>query len=158
MDTLTKTSTQCVLSEAFFLALQNPLIWPDFADYLHEAMSGNATILTNQNRFRHFGHSLFSNAVSCNDNAPFAPPTAEELVDQGLADLKNVSRFAFVLAFAEAETAGCQYWPVTPPERFQGPWNHTLRNPILVISNKVRNDLYLSLIEILTFLVFSWIL
>lgn len=110
-------------------------------------MNGNATILTNQNRFGHFGHNLFSNAVSCNDVAAFAPPTAEELVDGGLAVLKNVSRFAFVLAFAEPETAGCQYWPVTPPERFQGPWNQTLRNPILVISNKVRNDFSLSSIE-----------
>ncbi|EJF56709.1 hypothetical protein DICSQDRAFT_174660 [Dichomitus squalens LYAD-421 SS1] len=31
--------------------------------------------------------------------------------------------------------SGCQYWPVTPPERYLGPWNKTLSNPILIISN-----------------------
>lgn len=98
-------------------------------------MNGNGTILTSKKRY--FGNSLPSNAVACNDNLAFAPPTAEEMVDEGLYLLENISRFAYTAPSAEPETVGCQYWPVNPPERFQGPWNHTLRNPILVISNEV---------------------
>jgi hypothetical protein len=30
----------------------------------------------------------------------------------------------------------CHKWPVRNVERYQGPWNHTLKNPILVIGNE----------------------
>jgi hypothetical protein len=30
----------------------------------------------------------------------------------------------------------CHKWPARSVERYQGPWNHTLKNPILVIGNK----------------------
>ncbi|GJJ11445.1 hypothetical protein Clacol_005678 [Clathrus columnatus] len=122
-------------SESIFSTLQYPLAWPNIAVYLQEAMNGNATILTSQHQ--RFGNTLPSNGVACNDNPAVEPPTAEEMVEEGLYVLQNISRFAYAVASTEPETVGCQYWPVTPPERFRGPWNHTLRNPILVISNEL---------------------
>lgn len=87
---------------------------------------------------------LARSAVSCNDQVPFTLAPAEKVVDELLDVFHNVSRFAFSVVTTEPD-AGCQYWPVTPPERFQGPWNHTLSNPILILSNTVRavwSDLY----------------
>ncbi len=82
------------------------------------------------------GRDLARSAVSCNDNEPFAPPTHEAIIDETLDVFEDVSRLVFATITTEPD-AGCQYWPVTPPERFEGPWNHTLRNPMLVISNTV---------------------
>ena len=79
---------------------------------------------------------LERSAVSCNDQKPFAPPTAETIVDAGLDVLENVSKFFWAVIIAEPDS-GCQYWPFTPPERYLGPWNKTLNNPILIISNTV---------------------
>ena len=79
---------------------------------------------------------LQRSAVSCNDQVPFTPAPSEKVLEELLDVFHNVSRLAFSVITTEPD-AGCQYWPVTPPERFHGPWNHTLRNPILVVSNTV---------------------
>lgn len=79
---------------------------------------------------------LERSAVTCNDNLPFPPPSPEEVINESIGTLKNVSRFALSVVRTEPDS-GCQFWPVEPPERFQGPWNHTLKNPMLIHSNKV---------------------
>ena len=71
---------------------------------------------------------------------PFAPPSAETIVDAGLDVLENVSKFFWAVIIAEPDS-GCQYWPFTPPERYLGPWNKALNNPILIISNTVSSTL-----------------
>ncbi|THH28990.1 hypothetical protein EUX98_g5196 [Antrodiella citrinella] len=78
---------------------------------------------------------LSRTAVACNDQPLFKAPTIEEMVDERLYVYQNVSRFAFAAENVEYVDFGCQYWPAMPPEKFQGPWNHTLQNPILVLSN-----------------------
>ncbi|KAI0827447.1 TAP-like protein-domain-containing protein [Trametes gibbosa] len=115
-------------------ALQRPPMWPGIAQAFSQAMDGNATALVNAHSHAHSLVDLERSAVSCNDNLPFEAPTPEELIDVQLDVLKHVSRFSLAVISTEPD-AGCQYWPVEPNERFVGPWNHTLRNPLLIVSN-----------------------
>ncbi|KIJ55466.1 hypothetical protein M422DRAFT_24041 [Sphaerobolus stellatus SS14] len=116
-----------------FTTLQSPITWPVTAKVLDAAMRGNGKPLLDA-ATGSFSRDLERSAVTCNDNKPFKSPTAEEVIDESLGVLKYVTRFAMLVVITEAD-AGCQFWPVTPPERFQGPWNHTLKNPILIHSN-----------------------
>lgn len=104
-------------------------------------MDGDGTAVLNGLSHTQYLSDLERSAVSCNDNKPFKAPTPEEVIDEQLDVLKHLTRFALAVVVAEPD-AGCQYWPVTPPERFLGPWNHTLRNPVLIISNTVRSLVY----------------
>ncbi|CAL1709998.1 unnamed protein product [Somion occarium] len=116
------------------VALESPSSWPETAQLFNEAMTGNATNLLNTIHERSVPPDLARIAVTCNDVKPFPPPSTAELVDEYLYDYFNVTRFIFGILTTEPD-AGCQYWPVTPPERFQGPWNHVLRNPILILTS-----------------------
>ncbi|THG99485.1 hypothetical protein EW026_g2874 [Hermanssonia centrifuga] len=108
-------------------ALQRPISWQQAASNIARAMAGDGSGMILQQAP---GRDLARSAVSCNDNEPFAPPTHEAIIDETLDVFEDVSRLVFATITTEPD-AGCQYWPVTPPERFEGPWNHTLRNPML---------------------------
>lgn len=118
------------------MVLQRPNNWRAASAGLAQAMAGNGTFVMDATELV-FGGDMARQAVSCNDNAPFKVPPAEEVVDAFLDVFHNVSRLGLAVVTTEPD-AGCQYWPVTPPERFQGPWNHTLSSPILILSNSVR--------------------
>jgi len=114
-------------------SLLRPFLWPNVAYEIASAISGEGRHVLNAlapNMYR----DLERSGVSCNDNPSLPRASAEDVVDELLYVYQNVSRFVFSVVTTEPD-AGCEYWPVTPPERFQGPWNHTLRNPILVLSN-----------------------
>ncbi|KAI0772752.1 TAP-like protein-domain-containing protein [Trametes elegans] len=115
-------------------ALESPSSWSAAARAFSQAIDGDGSAVLNSLQASQFLVDLERSAVSCNDNKPFPAPTPEEVIDEQLYALEHVSRFSLSVVVAEPD-AGCQYWPVTPPERFLGPWNHTLRNPILIISN-----------------------
>lgn len=115
------------------MALQRPSNWQVASAGLAQAIAGNGTFVMDATELV-FGDDMARQAVSCNDNAPFKVPPAEEVVDALLDVFHNVSRLGLAVVTTEPD-AGCQYWPVTPPERFQGPWNHTLSSPILILSN-----------------------
>ncbi|KAF8498909.1 hypothetical protein BU17DRAFT_102873 [Hysterangium stoloniferum] len=116
-----------------FSALQRPLTWRTFAVTLSEAMKGNASQLLTMTQGSYLG-DLQRSAVSCNDQAPFPPPSAEEVINESIEVLETVTRFAMTVMTTEPDS-GCHYWPVTPPERYNGPWNHTLNNRVLIHSN-----------------------
>ncbi|KAF8579923.1 alpha/beta-hydrolase [Ramaria rubella] len=116
-----------------FTSLQRPTEWPLMSQALSQAIKGDGTALLNRIQGS-FPADLERSAVSCNDNLPGSWPTNEEVIDESLDVLKTVSRFAMSVVTTEPDS-GCQFWPVTPPERFEGPWNHTLKNPILIHSN-----------------------
>lgn len=116
------------------MLLYRPAAWPVGADVLSEAIDGDGTKLLNS--LIYFVRDMERSAVSCNDHIPFTAPSVEEVIDEWLYVYENVSRFAFSVVTMEPD-GGCQYWPVTPPERFNGPWNHTLKNPMLVLSARV---------------------
>ncbi|KAI0664136.1 TAP-like protein-domain-containing protein [Cubamyces menziesii] len=116
-------------------ALISPTSWPDAAHDIAQALSGNGTAMLNaDNEGLQETKDLERSAVSCNDARPFAPPTPQQVIDEQLYDQAHVSRFSLATVTSEPD-AGCQFWPVTSLERFQGPWNRTLKNPMLIISN-----------------------
>lgn len=124
-------------AERILRDLKNPSSWPYLARQLSLAMDGDARSLVDSDTWDRWYFEMERSAVMCNDGPRFAPPTIEELVDEHVDVFLNVSKLAFA-ALSTEEDPGCQYWPVTPSERFAGPWNHTLGNPVLVISNTVR--------------------
>ena len=73
-------------------------------------------------------------------------------MDEWLDVYQKVSPLVFSSVTSEPDL-GCEYWPVTPPERFQGPWNNTLSNTILVLSNTVSET---SKQYLTPFLVLTW--
>ena len=107
------------------------------AEAFAEAIEGNGAAILDANDAI-VDRSTSRTATTCNDHTLLPPPTIEEIVDERLYVYEHVSKFAFAAANLENDDFGCEYWNVTPPpEKFQGPWNHTLRNPILVVSNTV---------------------
>ncbi|KAI0634191.1 TAP-like protein-domain-containing protein [Trametes polyzona] len=114
-------------------ALISPTSWPDAAQVIAQAIAGNGTAMLNAVNQKD-NVDLERSAVTCNDAAPYAPPAPQDVIDEQLYDLEHVSRFSLSVVTSEPDS-GCQYWPVTPPERFLGPWNRTLKNPMLIISN-----------------------
>ena len=120
------------------MLLEHPTLWSSGAEVLAQAIRGDATALLNSINYKPL-RDLERSAVSCNDNVPSSfrkPPPVEEIIDEWLYDYQNVSRFVFSVVTMEPDS-GCHYWPVDPPERYSGPWNHTLRNPMLVMSSRV---------------------
>ena len=119
------------------MLLERPSLWSIGAEVIAQAMNGNITTLYNSVQWPI--SDLERPAISCPDNVPSAfapPPSAEEIIDEWLYVYENVTRFAFSVVATEQDS-GCHFWPADPPERFNGPWNHTLRNPILVMSARV---------------------
>lgn len=134
------------------ITLQKPERWPSFARSLVDAMEGDGSglvnlllpqLVLNPGRTQ-AAPDLQRLAVTCLDSPPpLSPddfPTPEQLADIGLATIQNVSRHFGMSASISEPDGGCQFWPVTPPERFIGPWNHTLKNPILIVSNTVSHN------------------
>ena len=116
--------------------LVSPDKWPDAARTVDAAMNGDPSAMLDGANKKDLV-DLERSAVTCNDVRPFAPVPPAAFVDEALGDLERVSRFRL----ATVPDDGCEFWPVTPPERFQGPFNASLRNPVLIVSNTVRGRL-----------------
>ena len=96
-------------------------------------------------RRKHF-YDVERPVCACNDKQNIPYPSVDELVDEAPTNYHNISHFV-LSTLASEPSPGCQYWPIVPIERFQGLWNHTLRNPVLILANTVsRKDgsIYLS--------------
>ncbi|KAK0243429.1 hypothetical protein EDD85DRAFT_815033 [Armillaria nabsnona] len=122
--------------------LERPGMWPASAKAFAEAMSGNGTQLYNwiipPSGISH-ENDVARLAVTCLDSPPPTSmkdfPSAEDLAEEGLKTLREVSpHFGMSTGMYEPD-GGCQYWPAKGPERFTGPWNATLDIPMLIISN-----------------------
>ncbi len=120
--------------------LATPSTWPHAAQVFAAAMAGDASAVMDAVNQKELV-DLERSAVSCNDNRPFAPPKPEDVIDEALFVQQHVTRFGLTITISEPDS-GCQYWPVTPPERYLGPWNSTTKNPILIISNTVSRLIY----------------
>jgi len=116
-----------------YAALHAPREWVPAALALSQAMRSNGTLLVDSIP-PDFTTDLERLAVICSDQPHIDVPLAEEFIESSLDLLRNVSGFAMSMLTTEP-TQGCEYWPVEPRERFVGPWNSTLRNPILIVSN-----------------------
>lgn len=128
-------------TEFLLVGLYSPKAWPRLAQAFAEAMEGDASAILNANDAV-VDRSVSRTAVTCNDQTHFKAPSLEAVVDERMYVHQNVSRFAFAAVNVENDDFGCQYWDVAPPpEKFQGPWNHTFRNPVLIASNTVSTQI-----------------
>ncbi|KAG8931574.1 hypothetical protein FRC02_002502 [Tulasnella sp. 418] len=145
------------LRAAILQALYTPSTWPDLATKLvqqdkelTQALSGqNVTLSTRSLKNLHkrqeeakdpeeeafigLNQQSRLSAITCAD-AVDTPFTTADVINEILETTRTVSPL-FGPQFGNAG-AYCHRWTSRAVERFQGPWNHQLRNPILVIGNK----------------------
>ncbi|KAF7302960.1 hypothetical protein MKEN_01258600 [Mycena kentingensis (nom. inval.)] len=141
---LTSGSARALL----LMYLERPPLWAESALAFAEAMKGNGTLLYNKltgtastRAQRHPHNDLARLGVACMDSPPpseeFPEPSAEDLADEFLRTMEEVSpHFGPSVSVGEPD-GGCQFWPTAGrgPERFVGPWNATLEVPMLIVSN-----------------------
>ncbi|KDN49153.1 hypothetical protein RSAG8_02506, partial [Rhizoctonia solani AG-8 WAC10335] len=131
-----------------FDAIQAPPLWPNFAHDLEDAIRGNPAPLLNKilpdpARDRTHHTNLARYAVTCIDSLPFNKsdpstfPTPEYLARRVVARVNDTSKYFGGSTGLTDIDGGCQFWPVDGVERYAGPWNRTLANPVMVISNSV---------------------
>ena len=127
-----------------FVAMYKPRDWPKLASDLDAALDGDgAPILNIVQQDVELNNSIPAstqyaiNAVTCVDGPRFANNTDKGAI---LKHLVEEAKLAVDVAphFAGLDKEVCHHWQVEPVERFDGPFNHTLANPILVIGNTVR--------------------
>lgn len=129
-----------------------PHTWQSFADGLAAAIYDDdifplyRNILATRERLITMNSDLSRSAVTCADSPPLdvsdprTNPSAEDLVEEGYYVLKNLSPRFGVSGSVSERDGGCQFWKYVggDVERYHGPWNKTLSNKILIISNTVR--------------------
>jgi pimeloyl-ACP methyl ester carboxylesterase len=118
---------------AITLALDAPAVWPQLAEELDAAADGDGSSLAT--RAREELADLYSvgsdqtRAIVCADSpARQAPRAWPRVVDR----LTDVSRIGGPV-YAWWEWAACASWPVRGADRYEGPWDATTKNPILVL-------------------------
>jgi len=129
-------------------AMQQPSTWPLFASILEEAMRGDPTrylnrVLPNSSPDRLNYAELARYAVTCIDSLPYNKsnpstfPTPESIARGIVARVNNASKYFGGSTGLTDVDGGCQFWPVDGVERYAGPWNKTLANPVVVVSSTV---------------------
>ncbi|CAE6446454.1 unnamed protein product [Rhizoctonia solani] len=131
-----------------FDAMEAPPRWPAFARDLEDAIKGNPAPLLNKvlpdparDRFDHGNMARY--AVTCIDSLPFNKsdpstfPTPEYLAQRVVQRVNSTSKYFGGSTGLTDIDGGCQFWPVDGIERYAGPWNRTLANPVMVISSSV---------------------
>ncbi|KAH7329760.1 Alpha/Beta hydrolase protein [Rhizoctonia solani] len=126
------------LSSADIRGLYEPSNWSDMAQKLKEA----ADFLRNTTRRprNEFGTteqpSMFAyEAVTCADAQDAGNTTTKDVFDFVVEVTRQVSHMFGPVSTALISGTYCHRWPVRAVERYTGPWNNTLSNPILVIGN-----------------------
>ncbi|KAH7339007.1 hypothetical protein B0J17DRAFT_571793 [Rhizoctonia solani] len=129
-------------------AMEAPSRWPTFARDLQDAIGGNPAPLLNKilpdlSRDRNDHSNLARYAVTCIDSLPFNKsdsstfPTPEQLARRIMTRVNSTSKYFGGSPGLTDIDGGCQFWPVDGVERYAGPWNRTLANPVMVISSSV---------------------
>ncbi|KLO10589.1 hypothetical protein SCHPADRAFT_510397 [Schizopora paradoxa] len=143
----TKIDELFIVIALIMIYMENPRAWPRLSQILASAMAGDGTAMLNNllpvygasGPDLSFAEDLARLAVTCLDSPPPEDesefPTPELLADIGLETIRDVSKHFGMSTTISEPDGGCQFWPVRGPERFTGPWNHTLSNPILIVSN-----------------------
>jgi hypothetical protein len=126
-----------------FNALVYPRTWPDTASALAAAIEGNGAPILSMirppvqldKRVRAETESSVR-AVVCTDAPPYETPIDQlAVLDHDLQE--DVLTYQVTSHFAALQSFGCHHWKGRAKERFAGPFNSTLSNPILVIGNTV---------------------
>ncbi|KAI0779308.1 alpha/beta-hydrolase [Fomes fomentarius] len=132
------------LRASIFGTLYQPQLWADTANNVIAPqiadIIGNKSKTTTERRHVLDKRATFSQhgytepAVVCADSTDADPSVTMEVIFKEILDVtRNVSpTFG---AFWPIPWDRCSYWPVRAPERYQGPFNQTYANKILVIGN-----------------------
>ena len=120
-------------SAAMFVSVTNPAAWPQFAQDLEQAATGDGSALATQARAVLAGTRTAdgeaSTAITCIDSVARREPDDWPRV---IARLTRVSQVGGPFV-GWSSWAPCSSWPARAAERYQGPWNRSTKNPILVV-------------------------
>ena len=121
-----------------------PRSWPILASEINSAIEGDgapilnvvqATVELNSTRSPETAYA--NPAVICSDTKPFPDDVdPEKIFEQSIDAIVKVTQISkyFGGTWGLEE---CHYWRLKPADRFEGPWNHTLSNTVLIIGNTV---------------------
>ncbi|KAG8761909.1 hypothetical protein FRC11_012319 [Ceratobasidium sp. 423] len=145
------------LRALLWTGMYQPRQWPDLAQNLAQismalSNSTNATSTLNARDISHRAHPIpFMRRDNTNSSDPateyaYQAITCADAIDAGNSTTKqgletvvdltdNHSRMFGPFAGWSAGGMYCNRWPVRAVERFTGPFNHTLKNKIIVIGN-----------------------
>jgi len=73
-------------------------------------------------------------AVTCADAPPFPESVDQEEILKHMIEEDTLTQ-GVAPHFAGIFGSMCHHWKAEPSERFTGPWNNTLSNPIVIIGN-----------------------
>ncbi|CAE6500443.1 unnamed protein product [Rhizoctonia solani] len=142
-----------------YKGMYTPTKWPELADQGAQlvAVAQNLSLLSNSTHIKRLLRApLFdidrrqstTNVTTNRDPAPdyaFQGVTCADAIDAGNITTKNVFDFLVKVTREVSPMFGplfndgglyCHRWPVRAVERYTGPWNKKLANPILVIGNE----------------------
>ncbi|KAJ3233954.1 hypothetical protein HDU81_001839 [Chytriomyces hyalinus] len=135
--------TAARLSGFIYQMLYTSTKWASYSKDLAKAVNdGNATSLINR-----FASSLVQDSCALSDasgeNGMYGVTCLDtDGNDVGLEEWNNAAEDIDKVSplFGKMSLWGylpCRYWKVKPTERYTGPWNHTLKNKILLIGNSL---------------------
>ncbi|KAH7100289.1 hypothetical protein BKA62DRAFT_706588 [Auriculariales sp. MPI-PUGE-AT-0066] len=148
-STRSGTITSGMVRALIYHTMVGPKYFPGLVDALARAMEGNHTALAaltlpplTGESSKHSG-DVARSIIACLDAPQYDKdktdtwPTAEQLTDIAIKRLQEVSpRFGMSVSLFEPD-GGCQFLAKAgnlQPERFSGPFNKTLKNPILIVN------------------------
>ncbi|KAF8314503.1 alpha/beta-hydrolase [Clavulina sp. PMI_390] len=136
--------TSIDVKRVIFIALYKPRVWTDLATKLAALLAGDGAPflsavqsrldLSDTTSRQSTGSAV--EAVICTDGPPPSVEyTVEERVQQALeAAIDSYESTTTLFSGLEAVMT-CSSWKLTASERFTGPWNSSLANPMLIIGN-----------------------
>ena len=121
------------LSAVLFASLTNPAAWPQLAQDLERAATGDGSALATQ------AHAVLAGTRSAAGDPPTAITCTDSPARQGprawpqvIARLTRVSQVGGPFV-GWGNWAPCASWPTRSTDRYTGPWNAPTKNPVLVI-------------------------
>lgn len=125
-----------------FRSLYRPRTWPALAAHIASAISGDGSGIVNDllqavelNRSVPADTFASNRAVVCSDSRGEPDVSDEEAFKSMLKYIAEVQQ-STTWNFAGLGPSTCYHWrAIKPIERYTGPFNHTLKNEILIIGN-----------------------
>ena len=124
-----------------FEDMYRPREWPKLASLIAAAMEGNGTGLVNRfyrpvqlNTSVPVSTMAAVFAIMCSDAPGFKGMSDDQIVEDAL-QAQVFMQESVTRHFAPLNSEPCHHWKESAVERFTGPFNHTLKNEILIIGN-----------------------
>lgn len=130
------------LKTAFFQAAYSPQLWPQFAEQINDALSGNWVPFANAHgmqKFRKGGGGAFYNnqaqpSIACSDSLYFGQNWGKAEYQAALREMEKISPFAAEL-WIDAGAQCLATWKIRGKDIWRGNFSSSPANPILFGSN-----------------------